>query len=78
MKVVCLPPAYAKRLSRIRCALENSGVHHGAFKGKRFRSNRSIISIPLGKRWRAVFEITESGYKYRDSMTHEAYNRFIG
>lgn len=77
MKAVCLPPAYAKRLSRIRYALESSGVHHGAFKGKRFRSNRSMVSIPLGKSWRAVFEMTDRGYKYRDSMSHETYNQFI-
>lgn len=77
MKKNCLSPAYTKRLARIRRALECGGAHHGKFGGKRLSSNRTLVSIPLGQRWRVVFEMTGSGYKYRDSMSHETYNQFI-
>jgi len=74
VKTANLPPAYARRLSGIRHSLENRYGHHGEFGGKRLSFNRLLISIPLGRRWRAIFEMTVNGYKFRDCLSHENYN----
>ena len=75
MKNVVLPPSQATRLAQIRHALEIDRRPPGEFHGKRLQSARFLISIPLGRRWRALFTETENGYKFRDCFTHERYNK---
>lgn len=76
MKCVALPPAQFKRLRRVRNILEHGDRSHGIFGGKRLSSNKSMVSIPLGRHWRAIFEIVSNNYKYRDTMSHEKYNKY--
>jgi hypothetical protein len=75
MKSIPLPPAQATRLARVRRGLEIGNALPGAFHGKRFRSARHLISIPLGRRWRAIFEKLPTGYQFRDCLSHERYNK---
>ncbi len=75
MKTFNLPPAQALRLQQIRHALEVERHSPGEFHGKRLQCIRSIVSIPLGRRWRALFVETACGYKFRDCLTHERYNK---
>lgn len=75
MKIVPLPPAQAARLARVRCALETERLHPGAFHGKRLQCARHLISIPIGRRWRALFAKTATGYHFRDCLSHEKYNK---
>jgi len=74
MKTIPLPPSQAARLARVRRALENDHRAHGEFHGKRLQAARHLISIPLGRRWRALFVQTPSGYHFRDCISHERYN----
>jgi hypothetical protein len=75
MKNIALPPSQALRLARVRHALEVEHRPPGEFQGKRIQSARYLISIPLGRRWRALFMETAFGYKFRDCLTHERYNK---
>ena len=70
-----LPPSQAKRLARVRHALEVEGRQAGEFQGKRLHFARYLISIPLGRRWRALFLQTTLGYVFRDCLSHERYNK---
>lgn len=75
MKTIPLPPSQAMRLARVRQALETEGRPPGDFQGKRLKVARHLISVPLGRRWRALFVQTALGYKFRDCLTHERYNK---
>lgn len=46
------------RLSRIRRALEVERRSPGEFHGKRLLVARNLVSVPLGRRWRALFVVT--------------------
>ena len=75
MKSIALPTAQAMRLARVRHALEIERRLPGEFHGKRFRADRHVVSVPLGRRWRAIFVQTRLGYEFRDCLTHEHYNK---
>ena len=75
MKAISLPASQSIRLARVRQALEVERRSPGEFRGKRLRCARQLISIPLGRRWRALFVQTALGYEYRDCVTHERYNK---
>lgn len=70
-----LPTAHSTRLARVRRALECDGRSPGEFHGKRLQCDRRLISIPLGRRWRALFVQTASGFHFCDCLTHERYNK---
>lgn len=73
-KITCLPPAQVARLVRVRRALEIERRAPGEFHGKRLQVFRELVSVPLGRRWRAIFLRTPSGYQFRDCLSHERYN----
>jgi hypothetical protein len=75
MKNTALPPSQVTRLARVRQALEVERRPPGEFHGKRLQRARHIISVPLGRRWRALFVETALGYIFRDCLTHERYNK---
>ena len=75
MKEFSLPPSQASRLALVRRAVEVERRPPGEFNGKRLQSARHIFSIPIGRRWRALFADTAFGYKFRDCLTHERYNK---
>jgi len=62
-------------LARVRHALEIERRPPGEFQVRRLQVNRELVSVPLGRRWRALFVQTEFGYKFRDCLTHERYNK---
>ena len=70
-----LPPSQVSRLARVRHALEFEGRQPGEFRGKRLHFARYLISIPLVRRWRALFVQTALGYVFRDCLSHERYNK---
>ncbi len=69
-----LPSAQSARLSRVRHALEIERRSPVEFHGKRLQVARELVSIPLGRRWRAIFLRTSFGYQFRDCLSHERYN----
>ncbi len=75
MKATVLPSSQAERLARVRHALEVERRLPGAFHGKRLAVARHLISVPLGRRWRALFVRTAGGYTFRDCLSHERYNK---
>ena len=75
MRITVLPTAQVTRLARIRQALEVERRLPGEFHGKRFRAAQHLVSVPLGRRWRAIFIRTLAGYEFRDCLTHEHYNK---
>jgi hypothetical protein len=72
--LVGLPSSQAARLRQVRRALEIEKRSPCEFRGKRLQSARDVVSIPLGRRWRAIFLITDCGYQFRDCLSHESYN----
>jgi len=75
MKALILPEAQMARLARIRQALERDREQPAKFGGKRFHAAPTVVSLPLGRRWRAIFVRRASGYEFRDCLTHERYNK---
>ncbi len=75
MKKIALPRSYLIRLAKVRHALEIENRQPGEFHGKRLNKMRNLVSVPIGRRWRALFVITPHGYKFRDCLTHEHYNK---
>lgn len=75
MKTVTLPQAQLNRLARVRQAIEIQRRLPGEFRGKRFYAAPHVVSVPLGRRWRAIFVQTRVGYEFRDCLTHERYNK---
>ncbi len=75
MKTPSLPPAQARKLTFVRAALETKRRFHGEFRGKQFRCAPNMVSVPLGRRWRAIFQRTSAGYHFRGCFTHERYNK---
>jgi hypothetical protein len=59
----------------VRRALEIEKRSPCEFRGKRLQAARGIVSVPLGRRWRAIFVITATGYRLRDCLSHESYNK---
>ena len=75
MKTIALPPSQASRLAKVRQALEIECRQPGEFHGKRLKVARHLVSVPLGRRWRALFVQSVLGYEFRDCLTHECYNK---
>ncbi len=75
MKTAALPSAQTNRLARVRQAIEVERRLPGEFRGKRFWAAPHVVSVPLGRRWRAIFVLTNTGYEFRDCLTHECYNK---
>lgn len=75
MKTLLLPGAHATRLQHVRHLVESGLAQPGQFRGKRLQAARHLIAIPLGRRWRALFVQTSTGYQFRDCLSHECYNK---
>lgn len=73
-KIPPLPRAQTSRLARVRRALEIERCSPSEFRGKRLQVYRDLVSIPLGRRWRAIFLSTPHGYEFRGCLSHESYN----
>ena len=71
-----LPLAYKNKALHIIHKL-HKGKSYLQFKGKRIRRRHSVISIPIGRRFRLV--CTDIGGKIipQSIMSHEKYNHFL-
>jgi hypothetical protein len=53
-----------------------AGVPYTRFRGKRFQSDRTVISVPLGRRYRLLFEDEGGVLCPLYCLSHEAYNHW--
>jgi hypothetical protein len=53
-----------------------AGVPYTRFRGKRFRYDRTIISVPLGRRYRLLFQDEGGALHPLCCLSHEAYNHW--
>lgn len=63
----------ANKARKIIAAIEQ-GTCYTTFRGKRMRYNRSIISVPVNRDYRIIYDATDSGFVPRSVMSHEEYN----
>lgn len=68
-----LPPAHRERAREVirRTA---AGESHTEFKGKRLEYDRTVISVPLGRRWRLVLREVDKALIPLKCMSHSEYN----
>lgn len=65
-----------KIANKARMIMESiaTGTCYTAFKGKRMRYDRSVISVPVNRDYRIIYDKTPSGVIPRTVMSHEDYN----
>jgi len=71
-----LPSSYKNKALKIIQQL-SKGESYFLFKGKRLNRKRSVISIPIGRRFRLVCKDIHGKIIPISVMTHETYNNFI-
>lgn len=71
-------PKLVQKAQHILTRIIDHGDAYTAFGGKRMHASRSIISVPIGYRFRLVLQERENGEKVPiDIMSHETYNQYI-
>jgi hypothetical protein len=70
-------PAHVQERAHHVAAKLREGVSWMAFGGKRLNSDRSWISVPLGRNYRLVARDTDKGIEPVEVMSHEAYNNWM-
>lgn len=68
-----LPPAHQAR-ARVILREVAAGAPLARFKGKPHTCDRSSIRVPLGKKWRLLFEVVDGKPVPRGCMSHSDYN----
>ncbi len=68
-----LPPAHLKSAREVIRRI-GEGESHTRFKGKRLKSDRGQISVPLGRHWRLLFVEVDKQPVPLACMSHSAYN----
>jgi len=63
----------ADKVRRIMDAIA-AGTCYTSFKGKRMRYDRSVISIPVNREYRIIYDKCSNGIFPRTVMSHESYN----
>lgn len=70
-----LPSAHQRKLTALIRELE-AGKNHRDCGGKKLLPRfPTLISVPLGRRWRALFAETPTGLRFRECLSHESYNK---
>jgi radical S-adenosyl methionine domain-containing protein 2 len=73
-----VPIAYRVKLRHICQAIGKNKKQPWHFRGKRLlHCRRDYASIPIGRRWRAIFRETASDWIFQDCLSHERYNKFL-
>jgi len=72
-----LPKAVRAKAQGI-CDRLQGGTPVRDLRGQRMRHDRSLISIPVGRRYRLLVVESDEGMDVRDLLTHEAYNKKYG
>jgi hypothetical protein len=60
--------------ARLILAEIDKGAPWHQFNGKRLQHDRTIVSIPLGRRYRILFRTDEGAPRPVEVLSHEAYN----
>ena len=68
-----LPPAHQARARAILREVA-AGAPLARFKGKRLKHDRTQLSVPLGEKWRLLFEVVDGKPVPRRCMSHSDYN----
>lgn len=63
----------ANKARKIVDAIEQ-GTCYTTFRGKRMRYNRGIISVPVNRDYRIIYDATDDGLIPRSVVSHEDYN----
>lgn len=66
-------PKLVVRAREILVAIGQGAPWH-QFNGKRLNHDRTVISIPLGRRYRILFRTNEGSPQPVEVLSHEAYN----
>lgn len=74
VKTIPLPPSHAKKLAVLIHQVEAGLKSHRHYHGKKLEGLPSLIAVPLGRRWRALFQETTAGCRFVRCLSHEAYN----
>ena len=53
------------------------GVSYTTFRGKRLTCNRSLISIPVGRKWRMLAMDKPEGVQVFAVLSHANYNQIL-
>lgn len=53
------------------------GVSYTTFRGKRLSCNRSLISIPVGRKWRMLAIERPEGIQVLAVLSHAKYNQVL-
>lgn len=53
------------------------GVSYSTFRGKRLVTDRTCISIPVGRKWRMLARDSPEGVQVYAVLSHETYNHYI-
>lgn len=79
LSIACIQPNQLRQKAHnILRRILDEGEPYTVFGGKRMQFSRSIISIPVGYRFRLVLTETDSGDKQPlEAMSHETYNRYL-
>ncbi|SDY08743.1 hypothetical protein SAMN05421644_12833 [Allochromatium warmingii] len=52
----------------------HAGGSYTIYKGKRMNYDRHVISVPLNRDWRLIFQDTQDGIRCYQLLSHEQYN----
>lgn len=69
-----LPKSHQRKARNILAALER-GEPWATYRGKRLRHDRTVVTIPLGRRWRMILRDTGDGLEFVEACSHERYSR---
>ena len=53
------------------------GVCYATFRGKRLTTDRTCISIPVGRKWRMLARDSPDGIQVYAVLSHGTYNHYI-
>ena len=69
----CVPDRVLDKARHIIGLLEQ-GTPYWQMRGKRLHRNRSVISIPVGRRWRLLALDANGSLRPKELLSHESYN----
>jgi hypothetical protein len=70
-----IPSRVGKKANQIASKIVKDGVSPFALGGKRLPSLGGTISVPVMRRYRALFAAIDSAFEYLGCISHERYNK---
>lgn len=71
------PPPHILEKARLIVLQLEDGIPYWQLRGKRLRKDRSIISIPVGPRWRLVASLETGTPQLQELVSHSNYNGLL-